>query len=197
MLRLWSAQPAQLLDLDRFNRGKFLEAAERRVVAETISRILYPNDSTPEGQELRLKQEYFFTSASLQDLVRRFAAEHGGLASLGEQVVIQLNDTHPAIAVPELILLLVDRHGMALDAEGGLVVAHPSTSVWRFDALGRPTHVVDAGDDIFCTNIAYGGADLRSLFVVVSRRSGRIDGGVILRADMPVPGKPMFSHAST
>jgi starch phosphorylase len=115
-LRLWSAQPSQLLDLDRFNRGKFLEAAERRVVAETISRILYPNDSTPEGQELRLKQEYFFTSASLQDLVRRFAHEHSDLALLSDQVAIQLNDTHPAIAVPELILLLVDRHGMPLDA---------------------------------------------------------------------------------
>jgi starch phosphorylase len=114
-LRLWSAQPSQLLDLDRFNRGKFLEAAERRVVAETISRILYPNDSTPEGQELRLKQEYFFTSASLQDLVRRFLQEHGELASLSDHVAIQLNDTHPAIAVPELILLLVDRHGMSLD----------------------------------------------------------------------------------
>jgi len=115
-LRLWSAQPAQLLDLDRFNRGEFLGATERRVLAETISRILYPSDSTPEGQELRLKQEYFFTSASLQDLVRRFVQDHDDLASLSDHVAIQLNDTHPAVAVPELILLLVDRHGMALDA---------------------------------------------------------------------------------
>ena len=115
-LRLWAAQPAQMLDLDRFNRGEFLEAAERRVVAETISRILYPNDSTPEGQELRLKQEYFFTSASLQDLMRRFAHDHDDLGLLADHVAIQLNDTHPAIAVPELILLLTDRHGMSLDA---------------------------------------------------------------------------------
>ena len=115
-LRLWAAQPAKLLDLDRFNRGEFLQAAELRVLAETISRILYPNNSTPEGQALRLKQEYFFTSASLQDLVRRFANEHGDLASLADHVAIQLNDTHPAVAVPELILLLADRHGMPLDA---------------------------------------------------------------------------------
>ncbi len=85
--------------------------------------------------------------------------------------------------------------GVALDAEGGLLVAHPSTSVWRFDALGRPTHVLDAGDDMFCTNIAFGGPDHRTLHAVVSRRSGKIDAGVILRAEMPVPGKPMFSHA--
>jgi glycogen phosphorylase len=115
-LRLWSARPAEALDLDRFNRGKFLEAAQQQILAETISRILYPNDSTPEGQELRLKQEYFFTSASLQDLVRRFVYEHGALAALPEHVAIQLNDTHPAIAVPELIRLLVDQRGMAFDA---------------------------------------------------------------------------------
>ena len=115
-LRLWSARPAEALDLDRFNRGKFLEAAQQQILAETISRILYPNDSTPEGQELRLKQEYFFTSASLQDLVRRFVYDHGALAALPEHVAIQLNDTHPAIAVPELIRLLVDQHGMAFDA---------------------------------------------------------------------------------
>jgi gluconolactonase len=85
--------------------------------------------------------------------------------------------------------------GMALDDEGGLAIAHPGTSVWRFDSLGRPTHVLDAGDDIFCTNVAYGGADNRSLFVIVSRRGNRIDGGVILCAEMPVAGKRMFSHA--
>jgi gluconolactonase len=84
--------------------------------------------------------------------------------------------------------------GMALDAEGGLVVTHPSTSVWRFDSLGRPTHVLDAGDDILCTNVAFGGAGNRSLFVVVSRRSRKIEGGTILRAEMPVAGKTMFSH---
>ncbi len=115
-LRLWSAKPAAPLDLDLFNRGEFVEAAEQRVLAETISRILYPNDSTPEGQELRLKQEYFFTAASLQDLVRRYLQDHEDLSALGDQVAIQLNDTHPAIAVPELIRLMVDEHGMEFDA---------------------------------------------------------------------------------
>jgi gluconolactonase len=82
--------------------------------------------------------------------------------------------------------------GMALDAEGGLVVAHPSTTAWRFDALGRPTHHVDCGDDVFCTNIAFAGNDL---FLVVSRSSAKIGGGTILKATMPVGGKPMYSHA--
>ena len=82
--------------------------------------------------------------------------------------------------------------GMALDAEGGLVVAHPSTTAWRFDSLGRPTHHVDCGDDIFCTNIAFAGADLH---LVVSRPSKEIGGGTILKATMPVGGKPMYSHA--
>ena len=82
--------------------------------------------------------------------------------------------------------------GMALDEEGGLVVAHPSTTAWRFDHLGRPTHHVDAGDDIFCTNIAFSG---HNLYMVVSRPSAKIDGGIILKAAMPVAGKKMYSHA--
>ena len=82
--------------------------------------------------------------------------------------------------------------GMALDSEGGLVVAHPSTTAWRFDHLGRPTHHIDAGDDIFCTNIAFSGRDL---YLVVSRASAKIAGGAILKATMPVAGKPMYSHA--
>src|SRR5262245_579081 len=81
--------------------------------------------------------------------------------------------------------------GMALDSEGGLVVAHPSTTAWRFDSLGRPTHHVDAGDDIFVTNIAFSGNDL---YLVVSRAGAKVMGGVVLRATMPVGGKPMYSH---
>ena len=78
-----------------------------------------------------------------------------------------------------------------LDREGGLVVAHPSTTAWRFDHLGRPTHHVDAGDDIFCTNIAFAGPDL---YLVVSRPSSKVAGGTILKATMPVAGKAMYSH---
>ena len=129
VLRLWSARPAQLLDLDRFNRGKFLEAAERRVVAETISRILYPNDSTPEGQELRLKQEYFFTSASLQDLVRRFAYEHGDLASLGKQVAMHVAAAKPlALSADQLDKTAIDRE-RAIYAEQAAASGKPAEIV--------------------------------------------------------------------
>ncbi len=115
-LRLWAARPTQIFDLDLFNRGDHVTAAERAVAAETVSRILYPDDSTSEGKALRLKQEYFFTAASLQDLVRRYLSDHAGLDALPDHVAIQLNDTHPAVAVPELIRLLSDEHGLALDA---------------------------------------------------------------------------------
>jgi starch phosphorylase len=113
-LRLWSAKPAQTFDLSQFNVGNYLQAAAHEVLAETLSRVLYPDDSTPQGRELRLKQEYFFTSASLQDLVRRYLATHDDLKALPEHAAVQLNDTHPAVAVPELMRLLVDVHGMAM-----------------------------------------------------------------------------------
>jgi len=113
-LRLWSAKPAQTFDLSQFNEGNYLEAAQHEVLAETLSRVLYPDDSTPQGRELRLKQEYFFTSASLQDLLRRYLSTHDNLRALPDHAAIQLNDTHPAIAVPELMRLLVDLHGLKL-----------------------------------------------------------------------------------
>ena len=90
----------------------------RATRAEAISRVLYPSDATPAGQELRLRQEYFFTSASLQDLVRRHVAEHGELRSSAGHVAIQLNDTHPAIAVAELMRILVDVHELSWDEAG-------------------------------------------------------------------------------
>ena len=114
-LRLWSAKPAGLFDLSRFNQGDYLRAAAQEVLAETITRVLYPDDSTEQGRELRLKQEYFFTSASLQDLVRRYLQNHDDLFAMPRYVAIQLNDTHPAIAVPELMRLLIDDHSMSPD----------------------------------------------------------------------------------
>ncbi len=111
-LRLWGAHPTTLFDLHRFNAGDYTAAAEPEALARTLSRVLYPDDTTDAGKELRLKQEYFLTSAALQDIMRRFLAEHGDLALLPEKVAIQLNDTHPAIAGPELIRLLMDDHGM-------------------------------------------------------------------------------------
>ncbi|HSW09205.1 glycogen/starch/alpha-glucan phosphorylase [Aquabacterium sp.] len=110
-LRLWKASAPAHMDLHAFNSGDYARAAEYKNQFENISWVLYPNDSTPAGRELRLRQEYFFTSASLQDIVARHLAEHGQLGNLAEQVAIHLNDTHPAIGVAELMRLLVDEHG--------------------------------------------------------------------------------------
>ena len=114
-LRLWSARAADPLDLDEFNRGEHVGALSDRVRLEAISRVLYPSADTPAGQELRLRQEFFFASASLQDLLRRHKQQHGELSSLADHAAIQLNDTHPAIAIPELMRLLTDEHGMPWD----------------------------------------------------------------------------------
>ena len=114
-LRLWAAKPTTLFDLDRFNRGDYAAAAEPEALARTLSRVLYPDDTTYQGKELRLKQEFFLTSAALQDILRRFKASHDNLRDLPKYVAIQMNDTHPAIAEPELIRLLVDETGMGFD----------------------------------------------------------------------------------
>ena len=111
-LRLWKAEAEAPVDLGRFNGGDHVGAVSGRAQAEAISRVLYPSDSSTAGQELRLRQEYFFTSASLQDLVRRHVAERGDVRSLHDHAAIQLNDTHPAIAVPELMRILLEDHGL-------------------------------------------------------------------------------------
>lgn len=109
-LRLWSARPVDPLRLDAFNHGDHLGALSDQIRAESISKVLYPSDSTPAGLELRLRQEYFFVSASLQDLVRRHVKAFGHIGTLPEKTAIQLNDTHPAIAVAELMRILLDIH---------------------------------------------------------------------------------------
>jgi starch phosphorylase len=114
-LRLWSARAADPLRLDAFNRGDFVGALSEQVRHESISKLLYPSDETPAGQELRLRQEYFFTSAALQDLIRRHLRVHGDLRSLPDRVAVQLNDTHPAIAVAELMRILIDLHDLPWD----------------------------------------------------------------------------------
>src|SRR5436190_3765496 len=98
------------LQLYVFNQGDFVGALASRAQAEAISRVLYPGDQTPAGQELRLRQEFFFTSASLQDIIRRHLDEHSILSTLPQYAAVQMNDTHPAIAVAELMRLLVDEH---------------------------------------------------------------------------------------
>ncbi|MEE4188217.1 MAG: glycogen/starch/alpha-glucan family phosphorylase, partial [Roseobacter sp.] len=111
-LRLWAAKPTTIFDLQSFNRGDYMGASAPEALARTISRVLYPDDTTEIGKELRLKQEYFFTAASLQDMLRRFLSEGGDLHQLSDHVAVQLNDTHPAIAGPELVRLLMDEHGL-------------------------------------------------------------------------------------
>jgi len=111
-LRLWKAAAPAHIDLNAFNTGDYARAASAKNEYENISWVLYPNDSTPAGRELRLRQEYFFVAASLQDLVKRHLTEHGSLANLADKVAIHLNDTHPAIGVAELMRLLCDEHAV-------------------------------------------------------------------------------------
>jgi glycogen phosphorylase len=112
-LRLWSARSADPLRLDAFNHGDHAGALAEQVRAEAISKVLYPSDATPAGQELRLRQEYFFVSASLQDLVRRHIKAFGHIGNLADKTAIQLNDTHPAIGIAELMRILLDVHQIA------------------------------------------------------------------------------------
>jgi glycogen phosphorylase len=114
-LRLWAAKPVKLFDLERFNRGEFAAAAEPEALARTISRVLYPDDTTDQGKALRLKQEFFFTAASLRDILRRFRSDNDDPSKLPARAAIQLNDTHPAIAGPELVRLLMDEGGMEFE----------------------------------------------------------------------------------
>ncbi len=111
-LRLWAAKPTTLFDLERFNRGDYAAAAEPEALARTLSRVLYPDDTTYQGKELRLKQEFFLTSAALQDILRRHLAAGLDVRALPAHAAIQMNDTHPAIAGPELVRLLSDEHGI-------------------------------------------------------------------------------------
>lgn len=115
-LRLWSAHPIDPILLDAFNAGDHIGALRESNKAESLTRVLYPADATPAGQELRLRQEFFFSSASLQDILRRHLQQYPDFTSLPDAVAIQLNDTHPAVSVAELVRLLTDVHGLEFDA---------------------------------------------------------------------------------
>jgi starch phosphorylase len=111
-LRLWHARAIDPIKLEAFNRGDYAAALSEHNHAQIITRVLYPSDATPAGQELRLRQEFFFTSASIQDVLRRHVQQYGTPRNLAEKAAIQLNDTHPAVAIAELMRLLVDVHGI-------------------------------------------------------------------------------------
>ena len=122
-LRLWSARAADPMRLDVFNLGDHVGALTEQARAEALSKILYPSDATPSGRELRLRQEYFFVSASLQDLVERHRRSYSGIYTLPDHAAIQLNDTHPSIAIAELMRILVDLHNVPWDRAWKITVA--------------------------------------------------------------------------
>jgi starch phosphorylase len=120
-LRLWSARATDEFDLSAFNQGDYRRAVEAKNTSEHVSRLLYPDDSTQAGRELRLRQEYFFVSATMQDLIRRYQRTHTHFGRLAEKVAVHLNDTHPVLAIPELMRLLVDRHHLPWDKAWKLI----------------------------------------------------------------------------
>ena len=112
-LRLWSARASKEFDLNYFQHGDYLKAVEEKNISENISKVLYPSDDFYEGRELRLKQQYFFVSCSIKDIIRRYLVNHRDFEAFPDKVAIQMNDTHPALAVPELMRLLIDSHGLS------------------------------------------------------------------------------------
>jgi starch phosphorylase len=152
-MRLWTAQSSREFNLSDFNRGDYIGAMHGKVMSENITKVLYPNDQFLQGMELRLKQQYFLVSATFQDILRRYLKQHTSLAALPEAVAVQLNDTHPAIAIPELMRLLMDVYGMGWDVAWDIctrtfaytnhTVLPEALETWPVDLLGRllPRHM--------------------------------------------------------
>ncbi len=174
-LRLWSAKATEEIDLSAFNRGNYFGAVESKNHSENVSRVLYPDDSTDSGRELRLRQEYFFVSASLQDIVRRYLQNHADFDALPDKVSIHLNDTHPVLAVPELMRLLVDEHGLPWARAWALcqqvfsytnhTLMHEALETWPVDLIGRvlPRHlriIFDINADFLASITAEHGRDV-------------------------------------
>ncbi|MEN8199097.1 MAG: glycogen/starch/alpha-glucan family phosphorylase, partial [Thermodesulfobacteriota bacterium] len=111
-MRLWTARASRELDLSSFSRGDYIDAVKSKVSSETISKVLYPPDHSLAGQELRFKQQYFFVAATLQDIMRRYKKKYQNFDTFSDRIAVQLNDTHPAIAIPELMRMLLDDEGL-------------------------------------------------------------------------------------
>ncbi len=122
-LRLWRARASEEFDLGVFNQGDYVRAVEEKSITETISKVLYPSDNTWAGRELRLRQQYFFVACAISDIVRRYRRRHPDFSQFAKKVAIQLNDTHPAIAVAELMRVLMDVHGVAWEPAWEITVA--------------------------------------------------------------------------
>jgi len=189
-LRLWSARSPDPLKLDVFNSGDYLGASAEEARAEAICKFLYPNDESPAGRELRLRQEYFFVSASLQDLVKRHLGSDGQLRSLAQKAAVQLNDTHPSLAVAELMRILVDLHNFRWDEAWKLTVATLSYTnhtllpealeTWPIDLFERllPRHLeiiyrINAQHLALADERAPGDIDYRASVSLIDERSGR------------------------
>ena len=152
-LRLWSARASSAINLDAFNKGEYIRAMEAKNESENVSRVLYPDDSTEHGRELRLRQEFFFVSASLQDMLHRYLQDHGSFDLFSDKIAVHLNDTHPALAVPELMRLLVDEHGLDWDhawtyctrifSYTNHTLMQEALETWSVDLIGRvlPRHL--------------------------------------------------------
>ena len=131
-LRLWSAKSAEEFDLDDFNRGEYVEAVANKVRAENLTKVLYPDDTVFAGKELRLKQEYFFVSCTIQDVFRRFKSDGNAWESFPDKVFLQLNDTHPALVIPEVMRLLMDREGLDWEQAWRIRPRRRATRTTRF-----------------------------------------------------------------
>jgi len=152
-LRLWSAKAAEEFDLDDFNRGEYVDAVANKVLAENLTKVLYPNDNVFEGKELRLKQQYFFVSCTLQDILRRFKSDGNAWDVFPDKVFMQLNDTHPSLVIPELMRLLIDHEGLGWDQAWDITTASTgytnhtilpeALEKWPVGILGRllPRHL--------------------------------------------------------
>jgi starch phosphorylase len=152
-MRLWIAQSSRGFDLQEFSHGDYARAVETKVLSENISRVLYPSDEVATGRELRLKQQYFFVAATLNDILRRYKKQNSSFENFSNSVAIQLNDTHPSIAIPELMRLLMDDEGMEWDQAWSIcekIFAYTNHTVlpealetWPTDLLGRllPRHL--------------------------------------------------------
>jgi len=152
-MRLWIAQSSREFNLQEFSQGDYAGAVEAKVLSENISKVLYPSDEVAPGRELRLKQQYFFVAATLNDILRRYKKQNSSFENFPDSVAIQLNDTHPSIAIPELMRLLMDDEGMEWDEAWSIcektfaytnhTVLPEALETWPTDLLGRllPRHL--------------------------------------------------------
>ena len=177
-LRLWRARATDAFDLDIFNAGDYAEAVRAQTFAENISKVLYPEDSTPQGKELRLQQQYFFVACSLRDFIENELEDDFDLHNLDQRIIFQLNDTHPVIAVPELMRILMDEKGFGWDEAWEVTskcfaytchtLLPEALEVWSTDLLGRllPRHleIIYAINEQFLAEVreAYPGDELRA-----------------------------------